>query len=138
MTGTNINDALKTALDCARDGAMSAAMSDGERPEPIILFLTDGDPTVGLTVPSKITAGVSELNHKPRSSVFSLAFGEGADIKFLRKLSLANGGFARTIYEAADASLQLKNFYRQISSPLLANVSFQYIPEKVKIFFRLD
>ncbi|XP_052123133.1 inter-alpha-trypsin inhibitor heavy chain H4 isoform X5 [Frankliniella occidentalis] len=131
--GTNINDALKTALDCARDGARSAAMSDGDQTlEPIVLFLTDGDPTVGLTVPTRITSGISELNLKPRSAVFSLAFGEEADIRFLRKLSLANGGFARTIYEAADASLQLKNFYRQISSPLLANVSFQYIPDKVE------
>ena len=107
-------------------------MSDSEQPlEPSILFLTDGDPTVGQTVPSKITAGISELNHQPRAAIFSLAFGDGADVKFLRKMSLANEGFARTIYEAADASLQLKNFYRQISSPLLANVSFQYLPDKV-------
>ncbi|KAK3926710.1 Inter-alpha-trypsin inhibitor heavy chain H4 [Frankliniella fusca] len=131
--GTNINDALKTALKCARDGARSAALSDSDQTlEPIVLFLTDGDPTVGLTVPARITSGISELNLKPRSAVFSLAFGDEADIRFLRKLSLANGGFARTIYEAADASLQLKNFYRQISSPLLANVSFSYISDKVE------
>ncbi|XP_034239234.1 inter-alpha-trypsin inhibitor heavy chain H4-like isoform X2 [Thrips palmi] len=131
--GTNIFDALKTALLCVRDGKTSAAMSDSDQPlEPIILFLTDGDPTVGQTVPSKITSGISELNHQPRAAIFSLAFGDGADVKFLRKVSLANEGFARTIYEAADASLQLKNFYRQISSPLLANVSFQYLPDKVE------
>lgn len=97
-----------------------------------MLFLTDGDPTVGVTSPSQITAFISELNSRPRSAVFSLAFGEGADIRFLRRLSLANGGFARNIYEAADAAAQLKNFYRQISSPLLANVTFKYIPERVR------
>lgn len=129
--GTNIYDALKTAIEVARDGTQSTAGS-AQPVEPIILFLTDGDPTVGVTMLSRITSGVSELNLKPRSAIFSLAFGEGADVKFLRKVSLANGGFARTIYEAADASLQLNNFYKQISSPLLANVTFQYIPDKVE------
>lgn len=62
---------------------------------------------------------------------FSLAFGDGADFKFLKKLSLAHNGFARQIYEAADASWQLRNFYNQISSPLLSNVSFVYPPDQV-------
>lgn len=48
------------------------------------------------------------------------------DFPFLRKLSLQNYGFARKIYEASDAALQLKNFYYEIASPLLANVTFNY------------
>lgn len=59
--------------------------------------------------------------------IFSLSFGDGADRKFLEKISLKNLGFARHIYEGADASLQLQKFYKQISSPLLSNVSFNYV-----------
>ncbi|KAJ8981375.1 hypothetical protein NQ317_000242 [Molorchus minor] len=33
------------------------------------------------------------------------------------------------IYEAADASLQLQAFYKQISSPLLSDVEFKYSPD---------
>lgn len=55
-----------------------------------------------------------------------MSFGDGADREFLQKISLKNQGFARHIYEAADASLQLQEFYKQISSPLLSNVTFKY------------
>ncbi|CAG4963388.1 unnamed protein product [Parnassius apollo] len=101
--------------------------------EPIIIFLTDGEPTVGEGNPSKIIRVVAEKNYgKRKASIFSLAFGEDADRSFLRKLSLKNDGFMRHIYEASDASLQLRDFYRQISSPLLADVKFVYPPEQVK------
>lgn len=67
-----------------------------------------------------------------RYPIYSLGFGEGADNDFLKKLSLNNTGFARVIYEASDASLQLRNFYKEISSPVLSNVTFKYIDTQVK------
>lgn len=67
-----------------------------------------------------------------RYPIFSLGFGDGADNDFLKKLSLNNTGFARVIYEASDASLQLRNFYKEISSPVLSNVTFKYIDAQVK------
>lgn len=59
--------------------------------------------------------------------------GEDADRKFLRKISLRNEGFMRHIYEAADAALQLRDFYRQVSSPLLADVKFMYPIDQVTL-----
>lgn len=101
--------------------------------EPIIIFLTDGDPTVGLTDPKRIIKNVQEKNSgEKRATIFCLAFGEDADRKFLRKLSLLNAGFTRHIYEASDAPLQLRDFYRQISSPLLSHLKFTYTPGQVK------
>lgn len=64
--------------------------------------------------------------NKKKVPIFSLSFGDGADRAFLQQISLKNQGFARHIYEAADAHLQLENFYKQISSPLLSNVTFKY------------
>nr|CAD7572961.1 unnamed protein product [Timema californicum] len=61
----------------------------------------------------------------------SLAFGDDADMEFLKKLSLRNSGFARKIYEASDAALQLNQFYKQVSSPLLSNVTFKYQENQV-------
>ncbi|KAK4880104.1 hypothetical protein RN001_008250 [Aquatica leii] len=100
--------------------------SDVKR-QPIVIFLTDGDPTDLST--EAITTKTSEFNSGPRKSpIFALSFGAGADKKFLEKLALRNSGFSRHIYEAADASLQLQDFYKQISSPLLSDVSFKYEP----------
>ncbi|KAF5307803.1 hypothetical protein FQR65_LT06675 [Abscondita terminalis] len=95
--------------------------------QPIVVFLTDGDPTDYGT--EYITNKISEFNSGPRKApIFALSFGEGADKDFLKKLSLRNSGFSRHIYEAADASLQLQDFYKQISSPLLSDVTFKYEP----------
>lgn len=66
------------------------------------------------------------------NNVFSLAFGADADFTLLKRVSLLTNGFARQIYEAADTSLQLRNFYRQISSPELSKVKFVYPPEQVQ------
>ncbi|KAF5288022.1 hypothetical protein FQA39_LY15551 [Lamprigera yunnana] len=95
--------------------------------QPMVIFLTDGDPTDYGT--SEITNKVTEFNSGPRKApIFALSFGQGADKKFLQGLSLRNSGFSRHIYEAADASLQLQDFYKQISSPLLSDVTFKYEP----------
>ncbi|KAL1140325.1 hypothetical protein AAG570_000257, partial [Ranatra chinensis] len=146
--GTNIHDALKNSLIVAKSGLqklMKMRMSNSsEQPsppesiEPIVIFLTDGDPTVGITNSRKILSMVKELNNHSTCAVFSLGFGDGADLNFLRKLSLANAGFARNIYEASDAALQLNNFYKEIASPLLSNVTFYYLPGQVSFIFLIN
>jgi len=130
-SGTNIHDTLKTAIRVAHEGLQNVTAED--KPEPIIVFLTDGEPTVGEVQPNKIQATVREFNYDPEASIFSLAVGDDADFTFLKKLSLRNSGFARKIYEASDTALQLRDFYRQVASPLLANVTFSYQPEHVSL-----
>jgi hypothetical protein len=64
--GTNIHDALKNSLLVAKLGLKSLNKMEsnfsGNAIESIIIFLTDGDPTVGITNPKKILSMVSELN----------------------------------------------------------------------------
>ena len=90
------------------------------------MFLTDGYPTFGIRNRDQVLRNISAENKDQRVPIFSLAFGQGADFAFLRKLSLQNGAIARKIYEASDAALQLQNFYSEISSPALSNVNFTY------------
>ncbi|CAG7716949.1 unnamed protein product [Allacma fusca] len=94
--------------------------------ESLIIFLTDGEPTVGITNPTQIQTLIQAANKNESVPLFSLAFGEGADFPFVKKLSLQNNGFARKIYEASDATIQLTGFYSEIASPLLSNVTFNY------------
>ncbi|KAF5276954.1 hypothetical protein FQR65_LT16118 [Abscondita terminalis] len=117
---TNMYAALKVGLRLVQDEKKGEDM----KRQPIIMFLTDGDPTDLST--EEISTKITELNVKPKNPIFALAFGDGADREFLQKLSLQNLGFSRYIYEASDASLQLQDFYKQISSPLLSNVTFKY------------
>ena len=95
--------------------------------QPMVLFLTDGHPTVGETDTLKILQNVKKTNADTKTAVFSLAFGRKTDFSMLRLLSVQNFGFARKIYTAADASLQLEGFYQEVSSPILSNVTFDYL-----------
>ena len=93
----------------------------------MVLFLTDGHPTVGETDTLRILHNVKKANMDTKTAVFSLAFGRKTDFSMLRLLSVQNFGFARKIYTAADASLQLEGFYQEVSSPILSNVTFDYL-----------
>lgn len=93
---------------------------------PVIVFLTDGDPTVGETRTTRLLQMVKRHN-EDQVPIFSLAFGKGADFGFLKKMSAQNDGFARKIYEESDADLQISKFYSEISSVLLQDVTFTYL-----------
>lgn len=137
--GTNISGALRKALQLAAKQQYGAADKTGDNldlgsqghPQPMLVFLTDGIATVGELLTSRILAQARALNSEIRAPIFSLAFGDAANFRFLKKLSLQNHAFARKIYEASDAALQLQSFYNEIASPLLANVSFTYLDSKV-------
>ncbi|XP_056645310.1 inter-alpha-trypsin inhibitor heavy chain H4-like isoform X1 [Diorhabda sublineata] len=118
--GTDIESALRVGLEIVLKN------KEDKKHQPIIVFLTDGEATVGETNNDRIISTISELNGG-KTPIFSLSFGDGADRNFLQKISLKNLGFNRHIYEGADASLQLQEFYKQISSPLLSNVTFKYV-----------
>ena len=79
--GTNINDALLTAL---------AEKPDPNRPR-IIVFLTDGQPTVGIRNGARILENVAKAN-KNQSRIF--VFGVGYDVNdhLLDKMAADNGG----------------------------------------------
>ncbi|GJQ67353.1 hypothetical protein Trydic_g8244 [Trypoxylus dichotomus] len=120
---TNIQDALAVALHLVN---VDRYLPINDPPQPMIIFLTDGQPTIGELDSKKILAQVKDLN-RHNVPIYSLSFGSGADKGMLQKLSLRNNGFSRHIYEASDASLQLQEFYKHISSPLLNNVTFKYV-----------
>jgi uncharacterized protein YegL len=88
---------------------------DPAPPQPIVFFLTDGHPTVGETDSTVILDNVLKANvDSMAAAIFSLAFGRQADFQMLKLLSLQNNAFARKIYVAADASLQLEGFYKEV------------------------
>ena len=78
----------------------------------MVFFLTDGHPTVGVTDTLEILDNIRRANTLLSAPIFSLAFGRRTDFNMLRLLSVQNNGFARKIYTAADASLQMEGFYK--------------------------
>ncbi|KAM8758699.1 inter-alpha-trypsin inhibitor heavy chain H4 isoform 1-T1 [Rhynchonycteris naso] len=121
--GTNINDAMLMAVQLLEKANREELLLPGS--VSLLLLLTDGDPTVGETSPTRIQKNVKDaINGK--YSLFCLGFGFDVSYPFLEKLALENGGLARRIYEDSDSALQLQDFYLEVANPLLTNVAFEY------------
>jgi len=116
--GTNINEALLTALGMFEQ--------DSER-VPLIVFLTDGEPTDGVTSPYAIRDNVKAANGA-EVSIFTIAFGieDEANYDFLRALSLENCGVAERFYPGKNAEAEMNTFYETISTPVITDMDFAY------------
>lgn len=119
--GTDIYKALMEGLDLLLKGRQEKSCDKAD----IIVFLTDGDPTTGVTDIDRIINDVTNKN-RGRAAIFSLGFGFNLNFDFLSKISNKNRGFARRIYAESDAQDQLKNFYNEISTPILCDVVASY------------
>lgn len=116
--GTNINDALLQAL----------GMFDPDSEKvPIVVFLTDGEPSNGVTSPHVIRENVKAAN-EAGVSIFTIAFGieDEANYDFLRALSLDNSGVAEQFYSEKDAEAGMNTFYEMISTPVISDMDFAY------------
>ncbi|XP_054451026.1 inter-alpha-trypsin inhibitor heavy chain H4 isoform X2 [Pteronotus mesoamericanus] len=127
--GTNINDAMLMAVQLLKKANQEELLPPGSI--SLIILLTDGDPTVGETDPTKIQRNVKDAIDG-QYSLFCLGFGFDVSYNFLEKLALDNGGLARRIYEDSDAALQLQDFYQEVASPLMTAVTFEYPSNSVK------
>ncbi|KAL3853549.1 hypothetical protein ACJMK2_017084 [Sinanodonta woodiana] len=126
LGGTDINAALMKGLDILQNtNEVDAVLT-----APLIVFLTDGEPTYGETNTRQILKNVEHKNRQ-RIQIFSLAFGDDADYEFIKYISTRSASFARKIYADSDATLQMTGFYEEISTVLLSNVSFSYLRNTV-------
>ncbi|XP_053172371.1 inter-alpha-trypsin inhibitor heavy chain H3-like isoform X6 [Scomber japonicus] len=91
----------------------------------ILILLTDGDPTAGVTNLRQILSNVKEAIAE-KFPLYCLGFGFDVNFEFLEKMSLQNNGAARRIYQDSDADLQLTGFYEEVATPLLTDVTMIY------------
>ena len=112
---TNINDALLTAL---------AEKPDPNRPR-IIVFLTDGCPTVGVTNAAQILENVAKANRN-LSRIF--VFGVGYDVNdhLLDKMAADNGGTRNYVTPNEDIEDAVSALFRKMNEPVLVDVGINF------------
>ena len=109
--GTNINQALLTSL---------GQFQSSNRPK-ILVFVTDGLPTVGETNIARIV----ENAHQARPvGVRLFTFGVGYDVNtaLLDKLASENGGVADYIEPKEDIEVKVSTFFAKINYPVLTDL----------------
>jgi len=118
--GTNINEALLTAL---KDEPSP------ERPR-MIVFLTDGKPTVGETDIKDILNNVEKSNKVARIFVFGVGY--DVNTHLLDKLSEGNQGTSQYVEPQEDIEVSVSSFFTKVSNPVLANLELDTGKVKTK------
>lgn len=110
--GTNINDALVEA--------MGQFPRDAARPR-MLVFLTDGLPTVGDTSVDRI---MENTRRARREGVRLFTFGVGYDVntRLLDRVAAENGGTADYVDPREDLEQKVSLFFDKVNHPVLSNV----------------
>jgi Ca-activated chloride channel family protein len=112
--GTAIDEALAAAMQPAEVQAQS------ERPY-VIVFLTDGRPTIGATDEKEILAKVARHTEGRTLRVFSFGIGTDVNTHLLDGLAEATRAASQYVLPKEDIEVKVSSFYSKISHPVLAN-----------------
>ncbi len=117
MGATDLDDALQKAL------ALRASL-DSNRPF-VVIFLTDGMPTIGTTDEGQILAHVRKAD-AGRTRVF--CFGIGADVNthLLDRITEETRAFSQYVLPDEDIEVKVSSFFSKIKDPVLANPSLEF------------
>jgi Ca-activated chloride channel family protein len=108
--GTNIDDALSLAF---------SLFEANERPR-FLIFLTDGEPTVGVVDPATIAEHAVDANATD-ARVFVFGVGNDVNTVLLDQLAQENRGTTTYVLPGENLEVSLSSFYRKIASPVLAD-----------------
>jgi len=108
------------------NAALQAALSQVE-PErnTIILFLTDGLPTEGVTNPDEIIANFSAAAAQRNVRLFAFGVGYDVDTVLLDTLSSAHGGASVYVQPNENIEAAVSALYNKISAPILAKPTLE-------------
>ncbi len=110
--GTNID----AALTAAREQISRATNLDHPR---MIVFLTDGLPTVGTTNIEQILANAKQTDG---ARIFPFGVGYDVNTSLLDRLASQSGGVADYIEPKEDLEVKVSNFFARISYPVLSDL----------------
>ena len=107
---TNISGALEEALD---------ARTDGER-LPLIVFLTDGEPTVGVRNPDEIAAIAARRRGDAR--LFTVGVSADVNSTLIERLAVEGRGTAHFVRAGEDVERPVSLLASRLTNPVLTNV----------------
>lgn len=120
--GTNIYDALSTAI---RQPASEGTL-------PLILFLTDGLPTIGNTSEKAIVELV-EKNNAEQRRIFSIGVGTDLNASLIRRISSSTGAVCTFILPKEDVEIKISDLFAKLRGPLAANISLAVSPNSGRV-----
>jgi Ca-activated chloride channel family protein len=114
-SGTNISDALLSGLQTVDQNA--------NRPH-IVVFLTDGQATNGITETSGILTAVRE-KIRPQSRIYTIGIGD-VNQALLDSLAQENRGRSLFLTPTEDLEKPISNYYGTIDNPVLVDLELDF------------
>jgi Ca-activated chloride channel homolog len=120
-----------TAIDAALQAAIARHPHDPDRPF-VLIFLTDGRPTIGETDEDKIMANLRSRTTAaagPKAQTARIyCFGIGSDVNthLLDQVSGQSQGYSQYVLADEDLELKLSSFFTKINAPVLTNLKLDF------------
>jgi len=96
----------------------------------MVIFLTDGKPTVGETVEDNIVANAAKAG--PSTRIFCFGIGSDLNTHLLDKLTERTRAASQYVLADEDLELKVSNFFSKINQPVLADLKLAF-PEGVRV-----
>ncbi|HEX8288475.1 MAG TPA: VIT and VWA domain-containing protein [Pyrinomonadaceae bacterium] len=113
--GTNINDAIRAAM---------RQFASSDRPK-MLVFMTDGLPTVGESNVEKIIQNSKEVKVE-NLRIFTFGVGYDVNTRLLDRLASENSGAAEYIEPKEDLEVKVSNFFTKVNSPVLTDLELDF------------
>ncbi len=117
---TNIEGALQTGL------AIFSRSEDRAGASRLLVFLTDGLPTAGVTDDVTIAELVQRANARVEARLHVFGVGYDVNTRLLDRLALDNGGSVTYVQPGENLELALSEFYGRIANPVLTDVEVEF------------
>ena len=114
--GTAIDDALKKAL--------ALRSESGDRPF-VVIFLTDGLPTIGVTGEDQIVGNVRK-NSGNNARVFCFGIGHDVNTHLLDKITEETHAVSQYVLPEEDIEVKVSNFFAKIKDPVLTGPALTF------------
>ncbi|MCA9521398.1 MAG: VWA domain-containing protein [Myxococcales bacterium] len=150
-SSSNISKALKFVDQTEAAGATAfhealvaslKQLAKSDRPN-IVMFLTDGQPTIGETRSSEIIADAKKQN-SVKASIFFFGVGDDINTHLLDRIAEEHRGFSTYLKPNQDIELKIASFYNKISYPVMSDISLDFgsvktysmVPNRVPDLFK--
>ncbi|TFG72924.1 MAG: VWA domain-containing protein [Anaerolineales bacterium] len=118
--GTDIEGALQVALGIMKDSESRVGASR------MIVFLTDGLPTEGVTDPQRIIELVTHANRSGEARLHVFGVGYDVNTHLLDQLASNNGGSVTYVQPGENLEAVMSGFYERIAYPVLTDVTVEF------------
>jgi Ca-activated chloride channel homolog len=117
---------LKAAGGTAIDEALTKAMEERKDTKDgrlfLVVFMTDGQPTVGESNPDRILARMKDAEKGAQTRVFTFGVGSDVNTKLLDLLSEQSRGYAQYVLPNENLELSMSNFWGKVQDPIIASL----------------